>query len=79
IPWVSTLAPRIVPTSSATSCPLYHRLFQHPLSLDYQFTDQSLFGVKIAHISNAYIKNRDPGENEILLNYSMPLSFGDHS
>lgn len=53
--------------------------FRLELSLDYQFTDQSLFGVKIAHISNAYIKNSDPGENEILLNYSMPLSFGDHS
>ncbi|WP_436395558.1 hypothetical protein ACSDBR_00430 [Acidithiobacillus ferriphilus] len=27
------MAPRIVPTSSAPSCPLYHRLFQHPLKL----------------------------------------------
>lgn len=53
--------------------------FRLELSLDYQFANQSRFGLKIAHISNAFIKKSDPGEDEIMLNYSMPLSFGDHS
>lgn len=53
--------------------------FRLELSLDYQFADQSRLGVKIAHISNAYIVQEDPGEDEIMLNYSIPLSFGDHS
>ncbi|MBU2810283.1 acyloxyacyl hydrolase [Acidithiobacillus thiooxidans] len=53
--------------------------FRLELSLDYQFANQSRFGLKIAHISNAYIKDSDPGEDEIMLNYSMPLSFGEHS
>ena len=50
--------------------------FRLELSLDYQFSNKSRFGLKIAHISNAYTKQEDPGEDEIMLNYSMPLSFG---
>ncbi|MBU2853112.1 acyloxyacyl hydrolase [Acidithiobacillus ferriphilus] len=50
--------------------------FRLELSLDYQFANQSRFGLKIAHISNAYTKKTDPGEDEILLNYSIPVSFG---
>ncbi|MEB8491533.1 acyloxyacyl hydrolase, partial [Acidithiobacillus ferriphilus] len=45
----------------------------------YQFANQSRLGIKIAHISNAYIANEDPGEDEVLLTYALPLSFGDHS
>ncbi|QFX95836.1 acyloxyacyl hydrolase [Acidithiobacillus thiooxidans] len=52
--------------------------FRLELSLDYQFANQSRFGLKIAHISNAFIKKQDPGEDEILLNYSMPISWGEH-
>jgi hypothetical protein len=53
--------------------------FRLELSLAYQFANQSRLGLKIAHISNAYIKNNDPGEDEVMINYSIPLSFGDHS
>ncbi|MHB1494316.1 MAG: acyloxyacyl hydrolase [Acidithiobacillus sp.] len=53
--------------------------FRLELSLAYQFADQSRLGLKIAHISNAYIAQEDPGEDEVMLNYSIPLSFGDHS
>ncbi|MBU2828501.1 MAG: acyloxyacyl hydrolase [Acidithiobacillus ferriphilus] len=53
--------------------------FRLELSLAYQFANQSRFGLKIAHISNAYIAQEDPGEDEIMLDYSIPLSFGDHS
>ncbi|MDD5377740.1 MAG: acyloxyacyl hydrolase [Acidithiobacillus sp.] len=53
--------------------------FRLELSLAYQFADQSRLGIKIAHISNAYIANEDPGEDEVLLTYAIPLSFGDHS
>ena len=53
--------------------------FRLELSLAYQLADQSRLGIKIAHISNAYIANEDPGEDEVLLTYALPLSFGDHS
>jgi hypothetical protein len=53
--------------------------FRLELGLAYQFADQSRLGIKIAHISNAKIVEEDPGENEVLLTYAIPLSFGDHS
>ncbi|MEB8520340.1 acyloxyacyl hydrolase, partial [Acidithiobacillus ferriphilus] len=53
--------------------------FRLELSLAYQFANQSRLGIKIAHISNAYIANEDPGEDDVLLTYALPLSFGDHS
>lgn len=52
--------------------------FRLELGLAYQFANGGRLGVKIAHISNAYIVNQDPGENEALVTYSFPLSFGDH-
>ncbi|MGK9449763.1 acyloxyacyl hydrolase [Acidithiobacillus caldus] len=53
--------------------------FRLELGLAYQFANGSRLGVKIAHISNAKIVQQDPGENEALVTYSIPLSFGDHS
>lgn len=53
--------------------------FRLELGLAYQFADQSRLGIKIAHISNAKIVPQDPGENEVLVTYAIPLSFGDHS
>ncbi|WP_163059793.1 acyloxyacyl hydrolase, partial [Acidithiobacillus ferrooxidans] len=53
--------------------------FRLELSLDYQFANKSRFGLNIAHISNAYTKQEDPGEDEIMLNYSMPLLFGKNT
>ncbi len=53
--------------------------FRLELGLAYQFQNGGRLGLKIAHISNAYIVPQDPGENEALITYSFPLSFGDHS
>jgi len=52
--------------------------FRLELGLAYQFANGGRLGLKIAHISNAYIVPQDPGENEALVTYSFPLSFGDH-
>ncbi|MBU2789384.1 acyloxyacyl hydrolase [Acidithiobacillus sp. VAN18-1] len=50
--------------------------FRLELTLAYQFANGSRLGLKVAHISNAFIKKSDPGEDEILINYSFPLHFG---
>jgi hypothetical protein len=49
--------------------------FQFRLSADlsYQFDNQSRLGVQFAHISNAGISRVNPGENELLLTYAIPL------
>ncbi|WP_258367659.1 acyloxyacyl hydrolase [Acidithiobacillus ferrooxidans] len=47
------------------------------LGMAYQFANQSRLGLKIAHISNAKIHQEDPGEDEILVTYAVPLSFED--
>lgn len=49
--------------------------FRASLNLAYQFHDGSRFGVRFAHISNAGIHDRNPGEEELLLTYSIPFSF----
>ncbi len=49
--------------------------FQFRLSLTgaYEFDGGSRLGLRVAHISNAGIHKRNPGENELLLTYSVPL------
>jgi hypothetical protein len=49
--------------------------FQFRLSADlsYQFDNQSRLGLQFAHISNAGIIRTNPGENELLLTYAIPL------
>jgi hypothetical protein len=49
--------------------------FQFRLSLNiaYEFNDASRLGLQFAHISNASIHSRNPGENEWLLTYTIPL------
>jgi lipid A 3-O-deacylase len=51
--------------------------FQFRLSaeLAYEFDNRSRMGVNFAHISNAGIHNRNPGDNELLLIYALPLPF----
>jgi lipid A 3-O-deacylase len=51
--------------------------FEFRLSADlaYEFDDESRFGVQFAHISNAGLHDRNPGENELLLTYAVPLRF----
>lgn len=50
-------------------------IFQFRLSanLSYQFDNQSRVGVQFAHISNAGIRQVNPGDNELLLTYAIPL------
>ena len=49
--------------------------FQFRLSanLAYELDDHSRVGVQFAHISNADIHNRNPGDNELLVTYAIPL------
>jgi lipid A 3-O-deacylase len=42
-------------------------------TLSYQFDNQSRLGVQFAHISNAGLSRQNPGENELLLTYAIPL------
>jgi hypothetical protein len=53
-------------------------VFQFRLSLEaaYQLDSGSRIGVKFAHISNAGIDDRNPGENELLATYSIPFDLG---
>jgi hypothetical protein len=53
-------------------------VFQFRLALEaaYQFDSGSRAGVEFAHISNAGIDDRNPGENELLAKYSIPLDLG---
>jgi len=50
--------------------------FRSGAEFDYRFADHSRFGFSFHHISNAGLTQRNPGEEEALLNYSIPLSFG---
>jgi lipid A 3-O-deacylase len=50
--------------------------FRSGAELDYRFADHSRLGASIHHISNAGLTKRNPGEEEALLNYSIPLGAG---
>ena len=47
--------------------------FRASVELSYQFDNQSRVGVQVAHISNAGTSSRNPGPNELLLTYAIPL------
>jgi len=47
--------------------------FRQSLDLSYRFDNGHRLGVRAAHISNADIHERNPGEEELLLTYSVPL------
>ncbi|ADJ28869.1 acyloxyacyl hydrolase [Nitrosococcus watsonii] len=49
--------------------------FRSGITFAYQFDKGSRLGVRFAHISNASIHDNNPGENELLLTYSLPLAF----
>jgi lipid A 3-O-deacylase len=51
--------------------------FQFRLSLEaaYQFLDRSRLGLRFGHISNADIHRKNPGENDLMLTYALPLDF----
>jgi outer membrane protein OmpA-like peptidoglycan-associated protein len=47
--------------------------FRSGAELDYRFGDWSRLGVSFHHISNAGLGTHNPGEEEVLLNYSIPM------
>jgi hypothetical protein len=47
--------------------------FRESLDLAYRFDNGHRLGIRVAHISNAYIHEINPGEEELLLTYSFPL------
>ena len=47
--------------------------FRQSLDLAYRFANRHRLGIRVAHISNASIHNSNPGEEELLLTYSLPL------
>jgi hypothetical protein len=47
--------------------------FRTGAELDYKFDDQSRLGVAVHHISNAGIGRYNPGEQQIMLTYQLPL------
>lgn len=49
--------------------------FRTEIGFAYELQNGSRLGVRITHISNAGIHSRNPGEEEVLLTYSLPFSF----
>jgi lipid A 3-O-deacylase len=47
--------------------------FRVGLGLSYQFEGGSRLGVRVDHISNAHIHDENPGEEEFLFTYAVPL------
>lgn len=47
--------------------------FRTGAELAYRFTDQSRLGVAVHHTSNAGLTRRNPGEQSVVLIYSIPL------
>jgi len=48
--------------------------FRSGIEIAYQFPNQHQLGVALNHLSNASIYDRNPGEESILLIYSIPVS-----
>ncbi len=47
--------------------------FRSGLSLAYQLTDTARLGLQIAHLSNASLYEENPGEEDLMLVYSIPF------
>jgi hypothetical protein len=47
--------------------------FRVGLGFAYEFDDQSRLGIRLDHISNANLHEENPGEEELLLSYSIPI------
>jgi hypothetical protein len=47
--------------------------FRSGLELGYELSNQHRVGLVVNHISNAGIYDRNPGENSVLVTYSVPL------
>lgn len=51
--------------------------FRSALELAYRFDDTSRLGVQIGHLSNASLYDSNPGEEFVILNYSIPTTVFD--
>ena len=49
--------------------------FRLSLAAAYELADRSRLGLQYGHISNAGTHDINPGDNELLLTYSLPLGF----
>lgn len=47
--------------------------FRSSVTMAYEFKGGSRIGIRIAHVSNAGLHYRNPGENEFLLTYGVPF------
>ena len=47
--------------------------FRESIDVAYRFDNGHRLGVRVAHISNAGVQDRNPGEEEVLLTYSFSL------
>lgn len=54
-------------------------LFHSAVDFAYRFDNGMRLGVKVTHISNAFIYKNNPGEESVLLTYTLPIGnlFGD--
>lgn len=48
--------------------------FRSAIELAYRFDNRSRLGLQFGHLSNAHIYNSNPGEEFLILNYSIPLT-----
>lgn len=47
--------------------------FRQSIAFAYQFDGGSRLGVQIAHVSNASIQDRNPGQDDVFLTYAVPF------
>lgn len=52
--------------------------FRSGIELDYQFPNTQRVGVALNHISNAGIYNHNPGEENVIATYSIPVATIGH-
>lgn len=48
--------------------------FRSGIEVDYQFPNRHQIGVSLNHLSNAGLYDHNPGEENILVHYSLPVS-----
>ena len=51
--------------------------FRSALELAYRFENNARLGVQVGHLSNASIYDSNPGEEFVILNYSIPVTVFD--
>lgn len=48
--------------------------FRSGIEIAYRFDDRSRLGLELYHLSNAHLGSKNPGEESIVLHYSIPTS-----